>query len=279
MTFKTEKRLLTVVSQVFASEINEVYICRDIKYTGNPYYTVILITQHRIARQIIKAFKTGDTEEFLCPEYFSVQDTVGLVLPYENERPLTKFYMGSLLSPWECEAICTNLVIQCIVSNIPPQLLYLILTQKNIQIQRDNSISFSWFLDLGRFDDNRTGRDCVRQCAEIIVSLLEPCRKKKAKSYELIRKKTYKNGYTDFTDLYRDIMLTAESEKKPGLLIKWKNFRERKKDVLFRLLLLICIILILLTLVILLSQILSGEVRLFRLFFNPFKNIGTETLT
>ncbi len=29
MTFKTEKRLLTVVSQVFASEINEVYICRD----------------------------------------------------------------------------------------------------------------------------------------------------------------------------------------------------------------------------------------------------------
>ena len=61
MTFKTEKRLLTVVSQVFASEINEVYICRDIKYTVNPYYTVILITQHRIARQSMKAFKTGDT--------------------------------------------------------------------------------------------------------------------------------------------------------------------------------------------------------------------------
>lgn len=278
MTFKTEKRLLTVISQVFASEINEVYICRDIRYTGNPYYTVILIQQSRIARQIIKAFETGKTEESSALEYFSAPDSLGLVLPYENQRSLSEFYMGELLSARECEVICTNLVIQCMVSKIPPQLLYLILTQKNIQIQRDNSISFSWFLDLRRYDDNRTGRDCVRRCGEIIVSLLEPCRKKKEKSYDLIRRKTYKNGYTDFTELYRDIILTAESEKKTGLRIRWKNFLEKKKDSLFRLLLLICIILILLTLVILLSQILSGEVRLFRLFFNPFKKIGTETL-
>ncbi|MCI8669807.1 MAG: hypothetical protein HFI34_09870 [Lachnospiraceae bacterium] len=278
MTFKTEKRLLMVVSQVFASEINEVYVCRDIKFTGNLYYTVILIKQRQIGGQIIKAFETCETEESLCPEYFSAEDSLGLVLPYENERPLTEFYMGNLLSPEECEVICINLVIQCMVSKIPPQLLYLILTQKNIQIQRDNSISFSWFLDLGSYDDNRTGRDCARRCGEIIVSLLEPCRRKKGKSYDLIRKKTYKRGYTDFSELYRDIILTGESEKKPGLRTKWKHFLESKKDILFRLLLFACIILILLTLVILLSQILSGEVRLFRLFINPFKKIGTETL-
>lgn len=279
MTFKTEKRLLNVVSQVFASEINEVYICKDVKEPGNIYYTIILIKQRRIAGAIIKAFETGKTEAALYPEYFSVQGSVGLVFPYESERPLAGFYMGSLCSAGECEAICRNLVIQCMVSEIPPQVLYLTLTQKNIGIQRDNRITFSWFLDLSRYDDSRTRQDCVRQCAEIILRLLEPFPREKAKSYMLIRKKTYKNGYKDFTELYRDLMLTAESEQKPEPGIKRKKIWEEKQELLFRLLLFLCIILILLTSIILLSQVISGEVRLFRLFINPFKKIGTETLT
>ena len=57
MTFKTEKRLLNVVSQVFASEINEVYICKDVKEPGNIYYTIILIKQRRIAGAIMKPGK------------------------------------------------------------------------------------------------------------------------------------------------------------------------------------------------------------------------------
>lgn len=279
MIFKTEKRLLNVVSEAFASDTNEVYVCKDMGQPGKTYYTVILIKQHQIAGQLIKAFEKNESEKSLDLEYFSVQGHIGLVLPYEKERPLTEFYMGSRFSVTKCEEICTNLVLQCITSKLPPQLLYLILSQNSINIQRDNSLSFSYLLDLNQYDDKKTRQDCIKQCAEIIVKLLEPCHGKKAKSYDLIRKKTYKNGYTDFTELYKDIVLTATAEKKPGIREIWKNFREEKKDTLFRLLLIVCIILILLTLIMLLSQLIFGEVKLFRLFSNPLKKIGTEILT
>lgn len=280
MVFKANKLLLNVVREVFVSEVNDVYICSDKKDFNNQYYTLLIIKDHRIAGRIIQSFEINkkQNKEPVYIDCFSIQDDTGMVFPYYFERPLKKFYMGGLLSVSECEEICSNLLIQCVRLELPPELLYLILSQEAIHIQRDNSISFSYMLNLSEYDDKRTEKDCVGKCAEIIVKLLEQCHKKNIKSYELIRKKTYKNGYSGFSELYKDIMLAAASEHKRDIRIQWKIFWEGKRDGLFRLLLIICIVLMILMLIMLLSQIIFGEVPLFRLCSNPFKKIGTETL-
>lgn len=278
MTFKTEKLLLYVVREVFSSDINDVYVCRNMEQPGNQYYTLVMIKQHSIAGQLLRAFERNPGQNFICQDCFSIQESIGFVFPYERERPLTEFYMGKGISVPECEEICIKLVLQCISSGIPPQILYLILSQNAIHIQRDHRIFFSYLLDFASYDDARSEQDCVAKCAEIIVKLLEPCGRKKAKSYDLIRKKMYKSRYNGFMELYKDITLAAESGQKPGIQTKWKCFWEEKKDIVFRILLIICVILLLSALFLLLSQMIFGEVLLFRLFSNPFERIGTESL-
>lgn len=280
MVLNANKLLLHVVREVFVSEVNDIYVCRDEKGVDNQYYTLLLIKDHQIAGQIIQAFERNKKEsrEQAYIDCFSIQDDIGMVFPYNLERPLKQFYMGSLLSISKCEEVCCNLIIQCITLELPPQLLYLILSQEAIHIQRDSSILFSYMLDLKEYDGERTEKDCVRKCAEIIVKLLGQCQKKNIKSYELIRKKTYKTGYSEFSELYKDIMLAAVPGQKTSIRVRWKNFWEQKKDALFRLLLIFCFMLMIFMLIMMLSQIIFGEVPLFRLCSNPFKRIGTETL-
>lgn len=52
----------------------------------------------------------------------------------------------------------------------------------------------------------------------------------------------------------------------------------RRQDVLFRILLCICLILGGLALVSLISQLLFGDIPWLRILFNGFKTIGTESL-
>lgn len=103
-------------------------------------------------------------------------------------------------------------------------------------------------------------------------------RKKLLQSCELIEKKCRSRSYSSLAELYRDIQLTALPETKPTLGQRIKGFWLRNRDRIFRFLLVVCIIAVIFAVIMLVSQILFGDVPLLRLFSHCFDNIGTESL-
>ena len=63
-----------------------------------------------------------------------------------------------------------------------------------------------------------------------------------------------------------------------GILVRIKSFFSRNADLLFGILFWVCVILGIVALILLLSHVVWGDVPIFRLFINNFKNIGTESL-
>ena len=97
-------------------------------------------------------------------------------------------------------------------------------------------------------------------------------------SYELISRKSDNNSYSNFTELYRDLRIAAMPVERIGFLLRIKSFFHRNADTLFGILFWVCLILGIIALVVLLSHVVWGDIPIFRLFVNTFKNIGTESL-
>lgn len=103
-------------------------------------------------------------------------------------------------------------------------------------------------------------------------------RKKPLRSCELIEKKCRSRSYSSLAELYRDIQLTALPEKKPTLGQRIRGFWVRNRDRIFHILLVVCTIALIVTVIMLISQILFGDIPLLRLFRHCFDTIGTEKL-
>ena len=66
--------------------------------------------------------------------------------------------------------------------------------------------------------------------------------------------------------------------KKYKLRVRLKRWLGRNQELLFRILLVFCLLLLVLVIIMVISQIFTGGVPFLRVFFNPFKEIGTETM-
>ena len=286
MIYYAQNMELEVISQVFHGSVNDVAVCRDRLSASGTRYTLLAVHDRECARRLLTVMEDSQRSgESSCLLQFSQNETMLFLFPYREERKFSAFAAGQMTSPEAGEAICINLVMECLSTDLPWPLLYLVLEQDCVQIAKDNTVYFTMILDLKDLEPARTERNCVSSCARLLLDLLAgPVagggrrRRKKLKSFELIRKKMGKNAYTGFPELYQDIKLTALPQVKPslksGFLIFWRNNRDR----LFRILLVICILLAIIAAVVLISQLAFGDVPLLRLFRHTFDVIGTENL-
>lgn len=278
MLFQSEKMKLETIRVVQHSKINDIYICRDVGTAAGSLYTLLVIRDHATTRTYLEMFEqAGAAAREAYVESFSSGGDFCMVFEYKQERQLDSFYMGEAYSLEECEEICRNLVITCMSSRLPYPLLYLALTQGQLHLAKDNTVYLGYQLDLGALQETRRQKDCVVQCALILCRLLQVKASPKAFTYRLLEKKTSRKSYESFGELYKDISLTSSSEKK-SLLHRIRLWFLEKQDTLFRILLVICGFLAILMILSLATQMIYGDIPWLRLFFNSFKNIGTENL-
>lgn len=271
-------RLLTVSTRSIG-EVNDCYICRDIASSGGMLYTVIIIHQHEVVRQILEMFKLSDRKgEGALIKDFSIGDGHALVFPYHRERPLLEFYEGKSLSLAQCEEVCINTILACITSDLPYPILYLLLRDNQLNLASDKSVFLSYEMDLAKLDDTKTESDCTGECAAILLELLRPKSGQKATSFYLLDKKVANGSYDRFTDLYRDITIAAVTNKKLTPFVVFKLWLKRNADTLIGILFWISVLLTIFALSILISRFFLGGNSWIRLLFNTFKRIGTESL-
>ena len=285
MVYYAQGMELEVISQVFHGSANDVAVCRDRLSASGTRYTLLAVHDRECARKMLTVMEDNQRSgESACLLQFSQNETMLFLCPYREERKFSAFASGQMTSPEAGETIGINLVMECLSVNLPWPLLYLVLEQDCVQIAKDNTVYFTMILDLKELEPTRTERNCVSSCARLLLDLLAgptaggKRRRKKLKSFELIRKKTGKNVYTGFPELYQDIKVTALPQVKPSLKSRFRIFWQNNRDRLFRLLLVLCILLLAAAVVILVSQLIFGDVPLLRLFRHTFDVIGTENL-
>ena len=280
MIYESDKMRLLPVATKSLGEINDCYICRDLNSSGGILYTTIVIHQHDVVRTVLEMFRFSDRngKETLVDD-FAVGDKHVLVFPYHKERPLFDFYEGESLTLSQCEDICISSILACITSDLPYPILYLLLSNGKLNLSSDNSVFFSYEMDFSELNAEITERECTDVCARTLLLLLQPKSGQKATSYYLLEKKVANSSYHRFTDLYRDITIAAVTKKK---ITPWFLFRlwlKRNSDTLIGIMFWLSVILGVFALSIILSRLFLGGNSWFRLLFNTFKKIGTESLT
>ena len=279
MIFESGKMRLYLVATKFVGEVSDCYICRDLASSGGILYTTIVIHDHEVVRRVLELFKFSgrDGSETLV-DSFAFGDKHVLVFPYHKERPLFDFYEGGSLSLAQCEDICINTILACITSDLPYPILYLLLSGNMLNLSNDNSVFFGYEMDLKDLDESISEKECTDICAKILYRLLEPKRGQKATSFYLLEKKVANGSYHRFTDLYRDITIAAVSKKKITPLFIIRLWIKRNADTIIGVMFWISLILGIFALSIIISRLFLGGTSWFRLFFNTFKKIGTESL-
>ncbi|MBO5279074.1 MAG: hypothetical protein J6B06_06270 [Lachnospiraceae bacterium] len=279
MVYKSGRLELVSIREVFCSSVNDVVICKDRNAVPEIYYTLLIIKEHEVAKRLLQIYESAGPE---CRksyiECFASGQQFYMVFPYQKERPLESFYMETEYSLNTCEAICMNLIVQCIAARLPYPLLYLVLTQKQIHIAADNTIYFSYQFHLDELDESRTEAHCASVCAMMMISLLEKKSAGKLVSYQLLKKKGMHGDYGTLTDLYRDARMSALREENVGILGNGKRLFKKYQHIVLKLLLVICIAMGITALIMILSQLVLGDIPLMRIFVNTFKKIGTESL-
>ncbi|MCR5774431.1 MAG: hypothetical protein K6G42_05045 [Lachnospiraceae bacterium] len=279
MTYSSRNTSYKIVSTVLSSEINDCYIAVSEETEDGREYTLVVLKEHESIRTLMEILSGSRTiSDSALIESFTYGQSYVMVFPYRQKRPLDTFFVGDAYTLTRCEDICTNILLSCISSGLPYPLMYLILDQGHVNLAKDDSVYFSYDLDLCRLDRTKTERDCAVRCADILLNILASKSEQKNISYELLSKKSANNSYSHFTELYRDLRIAATPVKKRSIIVRIKSFFYRNADNLFGILFWICLILAVVALVMLFTHLVWGDIPFLRLFFNSFKKIGTESL-
>ena len=285
MVYQVGKMILQEKQEVFRGKVNDVIICQDMATGGKSYFTVLVVHDRALAKKLMDLFhaRKGQVKNKFVAD-FTWKDSYLMVFDYVRERPLEQFFTSEITTLAECEQLCLNLTMECLACGVPYPILYLQLLQDQIHISKDKNVYLGYCIDLAEFSEKVTERECATLCAQKIFPLLgkvisdKKGKISKATSYKLLESRSWKSGYHRFTDLYKDLKMASVPLKKDGILTRIKRFFRHHQDLIFKLLLIFCVVVGLLALIMIVSQLIFGDVPFLRLFVNTFKIIGTESL-
>lgn len=281
MIYSIGSKRLHCIRKVQENTVNDVWVAQDVSREGNKeYYTLLVVKKHETAKTLMEIWEKGRKSGRKSGAQIAAhEDEFCIIYPYGKERLLNKFYNGSACSGKECEHICMDLIAECISGGEAWPVLYLMLSQKQVHLEKDNSVSFGYFLDLSELSIEMDERACAMKCADMILGIMRQNKDmEKTVGMKLVQKKLLKEGYSTFTELFRDVHMDAGSWEKVKFKEQVKDFLQEKKSRILKILLALSIVLGIIALLMILSQMVFGDIPFLRIFTNSFKTIGSESL-
>ncbi len=295
MVYQSGKRRLPVISTLFRGSVNDVHICCDEGSKSHSYVTLLVIKDRKTARIVVELEtrmaaerEAGKDGQMPYLEAFPWQDQYCLLFEYRSPRPVREFFVeqAALKDGETWEKLALGMVLRCMEESIRSYaFLYLLLKQEQFHMGADGEIYVNYFLDLEGLDAAMEEGQCVCACAGLLADLLEEYRREHPGKHqgkqnpELLEKKAERSAYRSFWELYQDVKLIASPKKQAGIFTRIKAWGYRRRELGFRLLVILSFALAALALVTLVSQLVTGDVGWFRLLFHTFDQIGTETLS
>ncbi|MCR5777166.1 MAG: hypothetical protein K6G84_07105 [Lachnospiraceae bacterium] len=273
MVLATGYEQLNILQVLRESDSYNEYVVETLGSFNGDYRLVWMVKDHNMASRLVKMLH----EIKLC-SIFSSDGSTCFSFPYEQSRPIERFYYKNAFKREDKNSVIRAVVVLCMTEKLPESILYRLLSEKQIMLNKDKSVYFNYAVELENIDEKHTEAECVMKCASLIIDLLDTDDKQDKVSRELILKKYLRNEYRRWVDLYRDIKLVTVNLKKKSIKDEVKKVAVSKKELFVRILVTVCLILVALTLLVILSQIITGRTPLFNLFTRSFETIGTESL-
>ena len=279
---------LEIVRTVLSNEVNDIYVCKDLKQTIGTFYTMISIRDTKCRKIMAEKLNTERL-------FFSNNDFVGSFI-YENCLNLVfRYYHENLLSLLggvyletfaECKRSALQLAAAYAQSSADAELGMLILQDQNINITQEGEIYFNYFLDFSKFQKEGTEKNDLKLMAEKVFEILALNYKGKYESPDsypddlrLFYLKMSTIGFTSIGHLIASIRIIPDELKETKGFMPWlkRNIRKVKTFLFQNSMVTFLTILVIVTLIYAASQIYSR--RLFNKAYE--KNIsyyGIETI-
>ena len=280
----TEVKAPQILQEISSDRLADVFAVRQEDNAGAPILLTWAVKEHTLSAQLLSQFHFGrpasTQESTFLKEVRTVGDKVYFFFPYEEMRPLKRFYESVATSDTLRAKLLRSIVALCSTADLPTALLYEIITQDRIVVLPDASVRFNFAITLPESFSHTEESEAAEACARLLIELLDEGSEEERAKKELLEKRLFRGGYRSFVELYRDVrMLTEDTGKRrenPVVYVKKELFR--REDFFFRLFFTLTCIVLAVSLFILLSQAITGKIPLFNLFTRSFTRIGTESL-
>lgn len=266
------------IATLMECEANDVVLCYG--FDGE-ILLGLKIKDRSLNVEILSVFAESGTKSSSLPASGYIEEDMVFLFPYREERLLMNFIEKDDAMGPSTEGrlkVAREFTEVCIYSDLPFPLLYPVLSQSRINIDKNGEIYPDMCIDLVEFSTERTQQDCVTVLASMLCSFFENAKGKNAELKKLIAQKIERQSYSTFEEVYRDIRIFESIEKEKGLMNRLRQLSV-SQDSMYKFLKVCAFVVILFLLVVVVSMVIYGDVPLLRLFRNGFSQIGTRFLS
>lgn len=277
MLIESPAKNYKVIGRTFYGAANDSYICTVFGSGNKKRYAVNVISDRELIKKLIAAFhSTARCRD--CFECFTWRNFFCVVFAANESRNFEKFLPAKIPDCGTFLKIARNIVLECMTFQVPYPVLDLIIRQKKLNLFCDGKISFDCCLDFKNFDSSVTEKDCVQDTAEFLLQVCRRCSMTHLALYPLIERRTARNGYGSFPELYGDLKNTGISFEKIGFFERLCRFFKKRGTTIFNIVKYLLAALTVVAMLALICQFIFGDVPFFRIFTNTFRKIGERTL-
>lgn len=163
------------VRVVLKNEVNDITVCRDIKESGQQFYTMISVKSDIYRKYITEQMNMGKMFTH-CKDFvgsFSVGKELKLLFRYENENLIGNVGSIYLYDFSRCREAAIRLVSVLAETGVSGQICRLLLNPRNINVDSDCGVTLNYFLDFQEYDLTEDVFNDMDFIAENIFGILE----------------------------------------------------------------------------------------------------------
>lgn len=170
------------VRVVLKNEVNDITVCRDIKESGQQFYTMVSVKDDIYRKYITEQMNLGNLFTH-CKDFvgsFSVGKELKLLFRYQSENLIGNVGSIYLYDFARCREAAIRLVSVLAETGISGQVCKLLLNPRNINLDSDCGVTLNYFLDFQEYDLEQDVFNDMDYIAEVVFGILERPWKEKA---------------------------------------------------------------------------------------------------
>ncbi|HNW03960.1 MAG TPA: hypothetical protein PLP20_02520 [Oscillospiraceae bacterium] len=232
---------LEPIRSVLKNDVNEIAVCQDMNRPTDVFYTLVSVyspsVRKKIAEKIGAEGLFASNSDFIGA--FSRKDAYCMVFLYRNENRLSThedLYSKNFAHE---KQMAENLLVACAETQASASVGILLLDERNVNVERDRSVYFNYFLDFKDWDPAADDARFYHALGERIFSML--ARKFKPKfgedvnaypsELQVFYKKTENRDFRNYSSMLAFVKNLPDEPRE--LLTGWRKFAERLKDLYF----------------------------------------------
>ena len=235
---------LEIVRTVLYSDVNDVYVCTDLKQNTGVFYTMVSVKGANFRKLVTEKLNTErlffSNSDFVGS--FVYEDRLNLVFRYYHESLLSLLGGVYLMEFTDCKKAALNLIAAYAQCGADSEMGSLLLQDRNINVAKDGDIQFNYFLDFSAMDNEENKKSDLQILAEKVFGILEQNYKGKYDSPEsypddlrLFYLKLTTTGFTSIGHLISTVRNMADKPAETKGFLPWIRRTFRKiKSFLFR---------------------------------------------